>query len=52
MKLLIIGLVIGYLIGNFVGILFTCLMVASGRDSREREVEENRIDLIEEKIPL
>ena len=40
MKLIIIGLCIGFIIGNIVGVVLMSIMAASSRDSRERELNE------------
>ena len=37
MKLLIIGLCIGFILGNIVGVVLMSIMASAGRDSVERE---------------
>ena len=39
--MLVIGLCIGFIVGNIVGVVLMTLMVAAGQDSRRRENEDD-----------
>lgn len=42
MKLLIIGVCIGFIVGNIIGVVLMSIMAAASRDSREREYIDER----------
>ena len=37
----VVGLCIGYILGNIVGVVLTALMVASSNEERRREYEDD-----------
>lgn len=37
----IIGICIGFIVGNFFGFLCACLMAAASREDRRREIEDD-----------
>lgn len=43
---LVIGLCIGFFVGNFFGFLCACLMAAASREDRRREIE-NSYEILE-----
>ena len=47
MKLIIIGLCIGFILGNIVGVVLMGLMVAASNEDRSRELNKNAQELTE-----
>lgn len=39
--MLVIGLCIGFIVGNIVGVILTSLMFAASNESRRREIEDD-----------